>query len=245
MKFSVSEISKLTGVSIRTLHYYDQINLLTPSIVSEAGYRYYDDLAVEKLQQILFYKELDFSLKEISKIMNSSEYKKEDALIRQRNLLNLKRERLDKLIGLLDAKIGGDDTMSFKEFDVKEIEEAKTKYAEEVKAKWGNTAAYAQSKEKTDKYTKGNWKHITNKTNEIMKKFSENVGKPPQSKEVQDLVEEWRNFITESYYDCTNEILSGLGQMYVMDERFRKNIDKFGEGTAELISNAIKIYTEK
>lgn len=245
MKFSVSEISKLTGVSIRTLHYYDQINLLTPSIVSEAGYRYYDDLAVEKLQQILFYKELDFSLKEISKIMNSSKYKKEDALIRQRNLLNLKRARLDKLIGLLDAKIGGDDTMSFKEFDVKEIEKAKTKYAEEVKTRWGNTSAYSQSKERTDKYTKENWNQITNRTNEIMKKFSENVGKPPQSKEVQDLVEEWENFITESYYKCTNEILSGLGQMYVMDERFRKNIDKFGEGTAELISNAIKIYTEK
>lgn len=245
MKFLVSEISKLTGVSIRTLHYYDQINLLTPSIVSEAGYRYYDDLAVEKLQQILFYKELDFSLKEISEIINSSEYKKEDALLRQRNLLNLKRERLNKLIGLLDAKIGGDDTMSFKEFDMKEIEEAKTKYAEEVKAKWGNTSAYAQSKGKTDKYTKENWNQITNRTNNIMKKFSENVGKTPESKEVQDLVEEWRNFITESYYDCTNEILAGLGQMYVMDERFRNNIDKFGEGTAELISNAIKIYTKK
>ena len=245
MKFSVSEISKLTWVSIRTLHYYDQINLLTQSIVSETGYRYYDDLSVEKLQQILFYKELDFSLKDISEIMSSTEYKKEGALIRQRNLLNLKRERLNKLIGLLDAKIGGDDTMSFKEFDVKEIEEAKTKYAEEVKAKWGNTSAYAQSKEKTDKYTKENWNQITNRTNEIIKKFAENVGKPSESKEVQDLVEEWRNFITESYYDCTNEILSGLGQMYVIDERFRKNIDKFGEGTAELISNAIKIYTEK
>lgn len=188
---------------------------------------------------------MKFSVSEISKIMNSSEYKKEDALIRQRNLLNLKRERLNKLIGLLDAKIGGDDTMSFKEFDVKEIEEAKTKYAEEVKAKWGNTSAYAQSKEKTDKYTKENWNQITNRTNEIIKKFAENVGKPSESKEVQDLVEEWRNFITESYYDCTNEILAGLGQMYVIDERFRKNIDKFGEGTAELISKAIKIYTEK
>lgn len=244
MKFSVSETAKLTGISVRALHYYDEIGLLCPSMVSETGYRYYDNVALERLQQILFYKELDFSLKEINEIMNASDYKREDSLRRQRELLKLKRNRLDKLISLLDDNLKGENTMSFKEFDMNEIEEAKNKYAEEVKSKWGNTDAYAQSKKKTDKYSKEEWKNLMNKSDEIMKKFSTKVCDDPASKEVQELVEEWRAFITEYYYECTKEILSGLGQMYVADERFMKNINKFGEGTAQLMSKAIKIYCE-
>src|SRR5574344_2347208 len=95
---TISEMAKLSGVSVRTLHYYDEIGLLAPSeVVSETGYRYYDDNSLEKLQQILFYRELDFPLKEIVQIMNSANYKKEDALVKQRELLLLKRNRLDKL----------------------------------------------------------------------------------------------------------------------------------------------------
>ena len=244
MKFSVSETAKLTGISVRTLHYYDEIGLLSPSMVSETGYRYYDNIALERLQQILFYKELDFSLKEINEIMNASHYKREDALRRQRELLKLKRNRLDKLISLLDDNLKGENTMSFKEFDMSAIEEAKNKYAEEVKSKWGNTDAYAQSKKKTDNYSKDDWNNAMSKSDEIMKKFSNKICEDPACEEVQELVEEWRAFITEYYYDCTKEILSGLGEMYVADERFMKNINKFGEGTAQLMSEAIKIYCE-
>lgn len=245
MSFSVSETAKLAGVSVRTLHYYDEIGLLSPSMVSETGYRYYDELALERLQQILFYRELDFPLKDIVEIMNAPDYKKEDALKRQWELLKLKRKRLDKLIGLLDANLkGGDNTMSFKEFDRSAIEEAKSKYAGEVKAKWGNTDAYVQSKKKSDQYSKEDWARVMSKSDEIMKKFATRVDESPESKEVQNLVEEWRNFITESYYDCTVEILRGLGEMYVADERFMKNIDKFGDGTAEIMSKGIQVYCE-
>lgn len=245
MKISVGETAKLTGISVRTLHYYDEIGLLSPSIVSENGYRYYDNSALLRLQQILFYRELDFTLKDITKMMNVPDYKKEEALKQQRELLKLKRNRLDKLICLLDANIKGENTMSFKEFDMSAIEEAKNKYADEVKSRWGNTDAYAQSKERTDKYTKQDWENALNKSNEIFKRFAEHVNESPDSKDVQDLVEEWRTFITESYYDCTKEILASLGQMYVSDERFMNNINKFGNGTAEFMSQAIGIYCEK
>lgn len=243
MKKSISEMAKLSGVSVRTLHYYDEIGLLAPSeVVSETGYRYYNEDSLEKLQQILFYRELDFPLKEIVQIMNASDYNKEEALRKQRELLKLKRKRLDKLIGLLNANLKGDTTMSFNEFDTTEIDEARAKYAEEVKERWGNTDAYAQSQKKTSKYTKEDWKRVNEGMDELLKQFSESLNENPASEKVQELVRGWQQYITETYYECTKEVLAGLGQMYVMDERFTKNMDKYGEGTAKLISEAIAVY---
>lgn len=245
MSFSVSETARLTGVSVRTLHYYDEIGLLSPSMISETGYRYYDDSALERLQQILFYRELDFALKDIAEIMNASGYQKEDALRKQRELLQLKRKRLDKLIHLLDAKMKGENTMSFTEFDMSEIENAKAKYAKEVNERWGGTDAYRQSQRRTSSYSKEDWARIREEADDITRRFAEKVGEDPASPEVQELVAQWQNHITKYYYDCTDEILAGLGQMYVADERFTKNIDKFGEGTAKLKSRAIEVYCSK
>lgn len=243
MKKSISEMAKLSGVSVRTLHYYDEIGLLAPSeVVSETSYRYYNEDSLEKLQQILFYRELDFPLKEIVQIMNASDYNKEEALRKQRELLKLKRKRLDKLIGLLNANLKGDTTMSFNEFDTTEIDEAKAKYAEEVKERWGNTDAYAQSQKRTSKYTKEDWRRVKEGMDELLKQFSESLNENPASEKVQELVRGWQQYITETYYECTKEVLAGLGQMYVMDERFTKNMDKYGEGTAKLISEAIAVY---
>lgn len=243
MRKSISEMAKLSGVSVRTLHYYDEIGLLAPSeVISETGYRYYDENSLEKLQQILFYRELDFPLKEIVQIMNASDYNKEEALIRQRELLKLKRKRLDKLIGLLNANLKGDTTMSFEEFDTTEIDEAKAKYAEEVKERWGNTDAYAQSKKKTAGYTKEDRNRIHGEWDALLKQFSECVGEDPASEKVQNLVKMWQKHITDYYYDCTKEILSGLGQMYVLDERFTKNTDKYCEGTAKFMNEAFQVY---
>lgn len=246
MRLTISEIAKLAGVSVRTLHYYDEIDLLKPSETdANTGYRYYDESSVERLQQILFYRELDFELKEIVKIMNASDYKKEEALIKQRELLKLKRKRLDKLIRLLDTNLKGDNTMSFSEFDMTEIENAREKYAKEVEERWGKTDAYAQSQKKTGKYNKEDWAKIAEKSDAIMKDFAKHIGEAPDSEEVQELVGRWQQFITDSYYDCTKEILAGLGQMYVADERFMENIDKFGKGNAKLMSEAIKVYCSK
>lgn len=243
MKKTISEMAKLSGVSVRTLHYYDEIGLLAPSeVVSETGYRYYDDKSLEKLQQILFYRELDFPLKEIVQIMNASDYNKEETLFKQRELLKLKRKRLDKLIGLLNANLKGDITMSFNEFDTTEIDEAKAKYAEEVKERWGNTDAYVQSQKKTSKYSKEDWKRLNDGMDSLIKQFSECLNENPSSEKAQELVKSWQQYITDTYYDCTKEILAGLGQMYVADDRFTKNMDKYGEGTAKFISDAIAVY---
>lgn len=246
MRNSISEMAKISGVSVRTLHYYNEIGLLVPSeIISATGYRYYDDASLIRLQQILFYRELDFPLKEIAKIMKASDYNREEALLKQRELLQLKRKRLDQLIKLLNANLKGDTTMSFKEFDTTEIDEARARYAKEAESRWGNTDAFAQSQKKTSGYSQEDWGRVNAQMDELLKKFSEHLGEQPDSKEVQKLVEEWQQYITDTYYSCTKEILSGLGQMYAADERFIKNMDKFAAGTTKLISEAIAVYCGK
>ena len=135
----ISEVAKLSGVTVRTLHYYDEIGLLKPSKTTEAGYRMYSIEDLEKLQQILFFRELDFPLNEIKEIMINPKYDKIEALNKHKELLIEKRKRIDGLVTLIDKTIKGDNNMSFKEFDNSKIEENKRKYSEEVKKRWGNT----------------------------------------------------------------------------------------------------------
>ncbi|OPJ56560.1 MerR family transcriptional regulator [Clostridium oryzae] len=240
----INEVAKLTGVTVRTLHYYDEIGLLKPSQITETGYRLYDENALAVLQQILFFRELDFPLNKIKDIMTNPAFDKNEALKKQKELLLKKRKRIDKLINLVNNTLEGDINMSFKEFDITEFENAKNKYAEEVKERWGNTDAYAESEKKTSNYSKDQWHQINEGGKSILKAFADNMDKSPDSKEVQTLVKRWQDFITENFYTCTNEILQCLGLMYTEDERFKKNIDSHGEGTAEFISHAIKIYCQ-
>ena len=235
-------MAKLTGVTVRTLHYYDEIGLLKPSEITESGYRLYDEAALESLQQILFFRELDFPLNKIKEIMIDPNYDKEFTLIKQKELLMQKRKRIDGLINLIDKAIKGENDMSFKEFDMTEIEASKVKYADEVKKRWGKTDAYKESESKTKNYDKDKWKEINDDAEGILNKFSEYRKLDPTDKEVQDLVERWKQYITDNFYNCTNEILSSLGLMYVEDERFKNNIDKNGEGTAEFMADAIEVY---
>lgn len=241
----INEVAKLTGVTVRTLHYYDEIGLLKPSKITEAGYRIYDENDLFTLQQILFFKELDFPLTEIKNIMQIPSFDKLKALKAHKELLTKKRERIDKLITLVDNTIKGECDMSFKEFNMTEIENMKEKYAKEVKERWGNSSAYKESEKKTKNYSKEQWQKIDEKSRDIFKAFAANMDKDAHSKEVQELVKEWHNFITTNFYNCTNEILKCLGIMYVEDERFKKNIDQNGHGTAEFISKAISIYCTK
>lgn len=242
MELKINEVAKLTGVTVRTLHYYDEIDLLKPSKITEAGYRLYDEKSLDMLQQILFFRELNFPLNEIKDIITSSEFDKVGALKKHKELLIKKRKRIDSLIKLVDKTIEGDGNMSFKEFDITEIENAKQKYAKEVKERWGGSDAYIESERKTKNYGKEQWQQINEESGKLLKAFAVNIDKAPDSKEVQALVKAWQDFITKNFYKCTNEILSGLGLMYSADERFKKNIDKNGEGTAEFMSKAIAIY---
>ncbi len=244
MKMHISEFAKLTGVSVRTLHYYDEIGLLRPSYVDmQNGYRFYDKCCFERMQEILFYRELDFSLKEIELILTSPDYDKQSALKEQKRLLILKKERLKRLITALDSVMKGED-LSMKVFDNSDFEAQREQYVNEAKEKWGNTLAYKECSEKTKGYSKEKWNTVNAGMNSIMAEFAvcrEN-GFAPDSSETQLLVKKWKDFITENYYNCTKEILAGLGQMYVADERFKANIDKHGEGTAEFMNMAIQEY---
>lgn len=241
----ISEVAKLSGVTVRTLHYYDEIGLLKPSKTTEAGYRMYSIEDLEKLQQILFFRELDFPLNEIKEIMINPKYDKIEALNKHKELLIEKRKRIDGLVTLIDKTIKGDNNMSFKEFDNSKIEENKRKYAEEVKKRWGNTDAYKEYEKKTGSYDKNSWNTINEEMAEILKEFADNRDKDVNSDIVQSLVEKWRGYITLNFYNCTKEILSCLGLMYTGDERFKENIDKYGEGTAEFMAKAIEIYCSK
>lgn len=240
----INEVAKLTGITVRILHYYDEIGLLKPSKVTDKGYRIYDQQSLEILQQILFFRELEFPLNQIKQIINDSKFNSQKASINHRDLLIKKRERLDNIINLVNKKLEGGTIMSFKEFDTTEIEECKEKYAKEVKEKYGDTNEYRQSQQKASKYAKEDWNKIQEEANYIMKQFFNNKEKPIDSDEIKELVKKWQDHITKYYYNCSNKILAGLGSMYVADERFKNNIDKNGKGTAEFMSKAIASYCQ-
>ena len=241
MKMQIREFAEFTGVSVRTLHYYDEIGLLKPACVDRAsGYRYYDENSLVRMQEILFYRELDFSLKSICEILSSTDYDKEKALSEQKNLLVLKKQRLERLISAVDDAMKGANVM--KAFDNSEFE----KYKAEAKEKWGKTDAWKEHSEKTKNYTKDKWQNAEEGLNAIFAEFGDcrASGNEAASEAAQELVEKLQNYITDHFYTCTKQILSGLGQMYVMDERFRENIDKNGEGTADFVSKAIGIFCQ-
>ena len=244
MKMLIRDFAKLTGVSIRTLHYYDEIGLLKPSIVDEQnGYRFYDEENLERMQEILFYRELDFPLKSIMSILNSPDYSKKSALKEQKNLLMLKKQRLEGLILALEQAMKG-EKIAMNIFDNSEFEEKRQQYAKEAQEKWGNTAAYKESAEKTKSYSKEKWNDVNSGMDNLMAEFAQckNNGFAPENVETQALVKKWQDYISANYYNCTKEILAELGKMYTADERFKENIDKHGDGTAEFMAAAIEIY---
>lgn len=244
MKMLIKKFAELTGVSVRTLHYYDEIGLLQPSSVDEQnGYRIYDEGSLERMQEILFYRELDFPLKSISVILSSPDYDKQKALTEQKRLLTLKKERLERLINALDSAAKGEN-MNMNVFDNSKFEAEKKKYAREAKEKWGKTAAYKEFEERSSGRTAENQNKINSDMEALISEFAEcmNSGADPDSTAAQALVKKWQDFITDNFYTCTKEILAGLGEMYTADERFKENIDRHGKGTAQFMSEAIKSY---
>lgn len=251
MYYKVKEVAGLVGVSVRTLHHYDQIGILKPDSVTNAGYRLYTDNDLEKLQQILFFKELDFNLQEIKTILENPNFNKVNALKIHKDLLIEKKKRLERIIksveNTLDSIEGGIEMNRkgmFEAFDVSEIEKYKEKYAEETKKKYGNTKAYEESEKKTSKYTKNDWSKLMTRFDEIYKKIAVLMDRDVSDVEVQAAVVEWRQYITDNFYTCTPEIFRGLGELYVSDERFTANIDKYKPGLANFLQEAIGVYCD-
>lgn len=237
MEKTVGEVARLANISVRTLRYYDRIGLLKPDGETQAGYRLYGEAALERLWQILFFRELDFPLEEIQRILDAPGYDRREALKGQRELLRRKRERLDGLIQLIEENLKGEKSMRFEEFDDQEIVRLREEYAREARERWGTTEAYRQSQSRAGGYSRADRACIQQEADAIFREFASLRGRPPR--EARGAVEKWRGHITRFYYDCTPEILHRLAQMYVDDPRFRENLDAFGEGTAQCMRDAI------
>jgi len=241
---TVNEVSRLTGLSVRTLQYYDRIGLLSPSGHTGAGYRLYDDTALEKLQQIMLFRELEFPLKDIKTIIGDPGFDRRKAIDQQIELLKLRREHLDALITLaVEIKeSGGKRTMSkndFSAFNTTKLDE----YAKRAKEQWGNTAEYNESERRDSLRTAEEKEQLAGRTMELFAQFGEMRGLDPADSRVQAQVKRLQDFFCQNFYNCTNDILLGLGKMYAAGGEFTENIDNAGgEGTAQFVNRAIEVY---
>lgn len=240
---TVHEVSQISGVSIRALHHYDKIGLLPATEVTDAGYRMYDDIALERLQQILLFKELQFTLKEIKAILDSPDFDRGRVLEQQIQLLELRKERLQNLIDLARGiKMIGVKHMSFEAFDTRKLDE----YARQAKASWGQTDAYKEYEKKPVGRGKEE-QHVLNvQMMEIFSEFGKIKEQDPEGEAAVGLAKRLQEFITEHFYTCTDKILLGLGAMYAGGGDLTVNIDKIGgTGTAEFADKAIQAYCKK
>ena len=238
---TVHEVSRLTGVSIRTLQYYDRIGLLHPAEYTGAGYRLYDDAALETLQQVLLFRELEFPLKDIQRIIRSPSFDRRKARDQQVALLELKKEHLDSLIRLArEIRTEGVNTkMDFSAFDKGKMDE----YAAKAKEAWGETPAYREYEQKAKGRSGAETMEVSRQMMDIFAEFGAIRNEDPASAKAQDLVRKLQDFISAHYYTCTDRILSGLGQMYAAGGEMTGNIDsRGGEGTAAFVSRAVSIY---
>lgn len=240
---TVNEVSKIAGVSIRTLQYYDKIGLLKPAEFTESGYRLYDDAALETLQQILLFKELEFPLKEIKEIISRPDFDRNKALEQQIELLTLKKEHLENLITFARGiKMLGVNKMDFSVFDTSKLDE----YAKKAKEQWGNTKEFEEYEKKSASWSKSDQAAILDGLMNIFVEFGKIKDTNPDSKEATSLVKKLQDYISKNFYNCTDEILLGLGKGYASGGEFTKNIDAAGGvGTGEFACKAIEAYVNK
>ncbi|MBO2516215.1 MAG: MerR family transcriptional regulator [Clostridiales bacterium] len=240
---TVHQVSRLTGVTVRTLHFYDEKGLLKPAVTTDAGYRLYDDASLERLQQILLFRELEFPLSDIRRILDSPEFDRKKAIRQQIGLLELKMERIGGLLTLArQMEETGGKIMRFDAFDRKKIES----YAEEAKKTWGGTDAWKEYEKRSAGRTDEKQASLADGLMDIFRQFGKILGTDPAGPEAQARVKALQDYITANYYTCTREILSGLGQMYAAGGEMTENIDRAGgEGTALFASKAIAAYCGK
>jgi DNA-binding transcriptional MerR regulator len=250
VSYSVGQVAGFAGVTVRMLHHYDGIGLLVPSERSHAGHRRYSDADLDRLQQILFYRELGFPLDEVAALLDDPDADPRAHLRRQHDLLTARIEKLQKMAAAVEhameaRKMGIDLTPEekfevFGDFDPDQ-------YEDEVRERWGNTEAYRQSRERTASYTKEDWKRATEQFDAIHRRMADLMaaGTPADSEEAMDTAEEHRRFISGTYYDCSHEMHTCLGEMYVSDPRFTATYDKIRPGLAVYLRDAIAANTAR
>ena len=244
MSYSVGQVAGFAGVTVRTLHHYDEIGLLVPSERSHAGHRRYNDVDLDRLQQILFYRELGFPLDEVAVLLDDPEADPRAHLRRQHELLTARIEKLQQMATAVEhameaRKMGINLTPEerFEVFGDKDPEE----HAEEAERRWGGTEAYAESQRRAAQYTKDDWKRMQAEVNSWGERYDALMsdGEPATGERAMDMAEEHRQHIGQWFYDCSYEMQQGLGEMYVSDERFKAFYDSMRPGLAEHLRDAI------
>ena len=243
--YTVGQVSDLAGVSVRTLHHYDGIGLLEPSGRTASGYRLYEDSDLERLQRILAYRELGFSLDEVATILEAPGSDAVSHLRRQRELLTERIARLQRMVAAVE-----------RELEVEEMGSRMTPeerfevwgdfnpddYAAEAEEKWGGTRAFEESRRRAAAYGKDDWLAIKAEGDGINRRLVDAMrsGEPAAGDIAMDAAEEHRLYISRWFYDCSYEIHKGLGEMYAADPRFAANYETIAEGLAVYFRDAIR-----
>ena len=238
---TVHEVSELTGVSVRALHHYDELGLLKPAAVTEAGYRLYDESSLARLQSILLFRELQFPLKDIGAILDSPTFDRNKALDQQIRLLELQKEHIENLIDLARGikGVGVKHLTDFRAFDTRKIDE----YAREAKASWGQTKEWKEYEQKARGRTREDNAALARGMMDIFREFGTIRDQDPASPAAQALVQKLQGYITENFYTCSDKILLSLSKMYGGGGSMTESIDKVGgPGTGEFAERAIHIY---
>ena len=238
---SVTELAKYTGVSVRTLHHYDAIGLLKPTRVTESGYRYYDDAALERLYLILLFRELEFPLKDIGAILDAPDFDRNRILDKQIALLEEKRQHL----GTMATMARGLQQIGVKHLELEGFQVKKLKdYSAQAKALYGKTDAYKEYTQKAAGRTPEQDQDVNSGLMDHFVRLGQMKDLAPDSPEVQAWVKGLQDYITANYYRCTNQILLGLGQMYAGGGEMTENIDAAGgPGTGAFACQAIMVYS--
>lgn len=243
MGYSVGQVARLAGVTVRTLHHYDEVGLLSPRGRTPAGYRQYDDADLERLQQILAYRELGFPLEDITTLLDGDADRMAH-LERQHTLLTARIERLEEIRAALELTMEahkmGINLTPEEMLDVFGDHDP-TEHAAEAQQRWGHTDAYAQSNRRTSSYTKEDWQRLGAEVAEIEHGFvaAMNAGAPPDGDTAMDLAETHRQHISRWFYDCSHQMQVGLAEMYVADPRFTAHYDDQAPGLAQYVHDAI------
>jgi DNA-binding transcriptional MerR regulator len=242
---NVGEVAALTGVTVRTLHHYDRIGLLTPSGRTAAGYRQYGEADLERLHQVLVYRELGFPLEEVATLLDDPGADPVEHLRRQHRLLLDRLERTRAVVAAvekeMEARQMGIRLTPEERFEVFG-EHDPERYEAEVQERWGETDAYAESARRTSGYSKQDWLRIKAEGEDVERRFAEALrdGIPADSVRAMDLAEEHRQQISRNFYDCPPGMHAGLGRMYVEDERFAAHYERVAPGLARYVSDAVQ-----
>lgn len=248
MSYTVQQLASIAGVSVRTLHYYDEIGLLKPTHVKSNGYRQYEEAELLQLQQIMFFRELELPLEDIKKILRNPDFDLKKALKDHRNLIEIKRKRMDELLLTIDKtikKINKEKNMKDEELYEGFTKEEAEQYAKEAQERWGNTEAYKQSQERYGKMSAEEKKRVRDAGDQLLKEIAAKMkeGARPGSDEVHKLMDRHYNGL-RAFYEPSMEMYRGLGDMFVSDERFTKTFEKYAPGFAVYMRDAMHAYAD-